>query len=108
MGTWVKETDEAIYLMQGNQWISRILKKPSTTNPKEQVLNIEGMRTWFTRSDFPGAMTVSVGVSGQEPEQTGTDSGNQPSEPDDGDGSETSPEPPRWRWRNHPAHSGHQ
>ena len=31
MGTWVKETDEAIYLMQGNQWISRILKKPSTT-----------------------------------------------------------------------------
>jgi hypothetical protein len=94
MGTWVKETDEAIYLMQGNQWISRILKKPSTTNPKEQVLNVEGMRTWFTRSDFPGAMTVSVGVSGPEPEQAGTDSGDKPTQPDGGEGSDPQPEQP--------------
>jgi hypothetical protein len=93
MGTWVKETDEAIYLMQGNQWISRILKKPSTTNPKEQVLNVEGMRTWFTRSDFPGAMTVSVGVDGPEPEQAGDD-GDKPSQPDGGDGSGLLPEQP--------------
>lgn len=87
MGTWVKETDEAIYLMQGNQWISRIQKKPSTTNPKEQVLNVEGMRSWFSRSDFPGAMTVSVGAGGPEPDQAGSDSGNQPDQPDGGDNS---------------------
>ena len=87
MGTWVKETDEAIYLMQGNQWISRILKKPSTTNPQEQVLNVEGMRTWFSRQDFPGAMTVSVGAGGPEPEQAGGDPGGQPDQPDGGDGS---------------------
>ena len=94
MGTWVKETDEAIYLMQGNQWISRILKKPSTTNPKEQVLNVEGMRTWFTRSDFPGAMTVSVGVGGPEPDQVGTNSGDKPSKPDGGGESGLLPEQP--------------
>jgi uncharacterized protein YcbK (DUF882 family) len=76
MGTWVKETDEAIYLMQGNQWISRIQKKPSTNNPKEQVLNIEGMRQWFTRADSPLAMTVSVGAGGSEPEQSGGGSGS--------------------------------
>jgi hypothetical protein len=102
MGTWVKETDEAIYLMQGNQWISKIQKKPSTTNPKEQVLNVEGMRTWFSRSDFPGAMTVSVGAGGPEPEQAGTDSGNKPEggdnpgiipEKPEGGGETTPPEP---------------
>jgi hypothetical protein len=93
MGTWVKETDEAIYLMQGNQWISKIVKRPSSTNPKEQVLNVEGMRTWFTRSDFPGAMTVSVGVDGPEPEQAGTGSGSQPSQPDTGGGAVTPPTP---------------
>jgi len=42
------------------------------------------MRTWFNRSDFPGAMTVSVGAGGPEPEQAGNTSGNQP---DSGGGS---------------------
>ncbi|HIK45714.1 MAG TPA: DUF882 domain-containing protein [Leptolyngbyaceae cyanobacterium M65_K2018_010] len=88
MGTWVKETDEAIYLMQGNQWISKISKRPSTTNPKEQVLNVEGMRQWFTRSDSPLAMTVSVGAGGPEPEQAGSDGGAvvPPSEGESGSG----------------------
>ncbi|HSM80744.1 MAG TPA: D-Ala-D-Ala carboxypeptidase family metallohydrolase [Nodosilinea sp.] len=71
MGTWVKETDEAFYLMQGNQWISRIQKRPSSANPKEQVLNVEGMREWFLRSDAPLAMTVSIGTGAPEPEQAG-------------------------------------
>jgi hypothetical protein len=71
MGTWVKETDDAIYLMQGNQWISRIQKRPSSSNPKEQVLNVEGMRQWFTRADSPLAMTVSIGTGESEPEQAG-------------------------------------
>ncbi|MFH7244643.1 MAG: D-Ala-D-Ala carboxypeptidase family metallohydrolase [Spirulina sp.] len=72
MGTWVKETDEAIYLMQGNQWISRIQKKPSSNNPREQVLNIEGMRQWFLRADAPLAMTVAVGADGTEPDRIGS------------------------------------
>jgi hypothetical protein len=71
MGTWVKETDEAFYLMQGNQWISRIQKRPSANNPKEQVLNVEGMRDWFLRSDSPLAMTVAIGTGAPEPEQAG-------------------------------------
>jgi hypothetical protein len=71
MGTWVKETDNAFYLMQGNNWISRIEKKPSATNPKEKVLNVEGMRQWFSRADAPLAMTVSVGTGQPEPSPAG-------------------------------------
>ncbi|HEY9880348.1 MAG TPA: lysozyme [Leptolyngbyaceae cyanobacterium] len=68
MGTWIKETDKAIYLMQGGYWISKISKYPSNNNPKEQVLNVTGLRSWFTRDDFPQAMTVSVGTGGPEPQ----------------------------------------
>ena len=67
MGTWIKETSKAIYLMQGGYWISRITKYPSSNNPNEQVVNITGLRSWFTRSDFPRAMTVSP--KGPEPPQ---------------------------------------
>ena len=67
MGTWIKETKKAIYLMQGGYWISRITKYPSSRNPDEQVVNISGLRSWFTRSDFPRAMTVSP--NGPEPPQ---------------------------------------
>ncbi len=91
MGTWVKETDEAIYLMQGNQWISRIQKKPSSNNPKEQVLNIEGMRQWFLRADAPLAMTVSVGADGPEPDRVGSASPGV-KEPDERAGNETDPD----------------
>ncbi|MEO1068228.1 MAG: D-Ala-D-Ala carboxypeptidase family metallohydrolase [Cyanobacteria bacterium J06638_6] len=73
MGTWVKETDEAFYLMRGNQWISRIQKRPSASNPQERVLNIEGMREWFLRSDSPLAMTVSIDTGAPEPEQFGSE-----------------------------------
>lgn len=66
MGTWIKETDKAIYLMQGGYWISRITKYPSKRNPNEKVVNITGMKSWFTRPDAPGAMTVSYG-DGPEP-----------------------------------------
>ncbi|MBD0269230.1 MAG: lysozyme [Cyanobacteria bacterium Co-bin8] len=68
MGTWIKETDKAIYLMQGGYWISRISKYPSNANPKEQVLNISGLRSWFMRDDYPKAMTVSIGTGTPEPE----------------------------------------
>ncbi len=67
MGTWIKETKKAIYLMQGGYWISRITKYPSPRNADEQVVNISGLRSWFTRSDYPRAMTVSF--EGSEPPQ---------------------------------------
>ncbi|MGD1907780.1 MAG: lysozyme [Leptolyngbyaceae cyanobacterium] len=66
MGTWIKETDKAIYLMQGGYWISRLTKYPSKTNPQEKVLNVKAMTSWFTRSDPPTAMIVSSGA-GAEP-----------------------------------------
>ena len=65
MGTWIKETDKAIYLMQGGYYISKISKYPSKSNPNEKVLNISGMKSWFTRTDSPRGMTVSQ--TGPEP-----------------------------------------
>lgn len=65
MGTWIKETDKAIYLMQGGYYISKISKYPSKSNPNEKVLNISGMKSWFTRADAPRGMTVSQ--TGPEP-----------------------------------------
>ncbi|ESA32909.1 lysozyme [Leptolyngbya sp. Heron Island J] len=65
MGTWIKETDKAIYLMQGGYYISKISKYPSKSNPNEKVLNISGMKSWFTRADSPRGMTVSQ--TGPEP-----------------------------------------
>lgn len=68
MGTWIKETEQAIYLMEGNNWISRVTKRPSSTNPNEKVLDIQGLKSWFSRPDKPRAMTVSVGTGAPEPE----------------------------------------
>ncbi|MGD1854679.1 MAG: lysozyme [Leptolyngbyaceae cyanobacterium] len=81
MGTWIKETDKAIYLMQGGYYISKISKYPSKSNPNEKVLNISGMKSWFSRGDSPRGMTVSQ--TGPEPKpmprQTTTPSGGQTS-----------------------------
>ena len=66
MGTWIKETDTAFYLMEGGYYLSKISKYPSQRNPKEKVVNIVAMKAWFTRSDAPRGMTVSIGV-GPEP-----------------------------------------
>lgn len=68
MSTWIKETDIAIYLMQGGYWISRITKYPSQTNPKEKVVNIASLKAWFTREDYPRAMTVAIGTGAPEPQ----------------------------------------
>ncbi len=67
MGTWIKETDAAFYLMEGGHYISKITKYPSKHNPAEQVLNIAGMKAWFSRPDAPRGMTVSRGGTGPEP-----------------------------------------
>lgn len=67
MGTWIKETDAAFYLMEGGHYISKITKYPSKHNPAEQVLNVAGMKAWFSRPDAPRGMTVSRGGLGLEP-----------------------------------------
>ncbi|MEM1254447.1 MAG: lysozyme [Cyanobacteria bacterium P01_H01_bin.21] len=81
MGTWIKQTDKAIYLMQGGYYISKISKYPSKSNPNEKVLNISGMKSWFSRADAPRGMTVSQ--TGPEPkpipQQPAPSSGNQSS-----------------------------
>jgi len=68
MGTWIKETDQAIYLMEGNGYIASVMKRPSQTNTQEQVANITPLKSWFARSDKPRRMTVSIGTGEPEPE----------------------------------------
>lgn len=68
MGTWIKETCTAFYLMEGGYYISKISKYPSQNNPQEQVVNISGMKTWFSRTDFPGGMTISTQEDAPEPQ----------------------------------------
>lgn len=68
MGTWIKETDKAFYLMQGGYWISRLTKYPSTTNPLEQVVNTAALEQWLMRPDAPTAITFSMGTGYPEPE----------------------------------------
>lgn len=90
MGTWVKETDKAIYLMQGGTYIAKVDKKPSTTNSKEYVVDAAAMRSWFTRSDYPGAMTVSVGTGASEPASADGSTPIVPPTPDPDTGGESS------------------
>ncbi|NEP15312.1 MAG: lysozyme [Leptolyngbya sp. SIO4C1] len=65
MGTWIKETEQALYLMEGGYYISKISKYPSKGNSTEKVLNITGLKAWFARADAPRGMTVSK--EGPEP-----------------------------------------
>ena len=68
MGTWIKETDTAFYLMEGGHYLSKITKYPSKRNDSEKVVNVVGMKAWFARPDAPRGMTVSTG-GGPEPKQ---------------------------------------
>ncbi len=68
MGTWIKETGTAFYLMEGGYYISKISKYPSQNNPNEQVVNISGMKTWFSRTDSPGGMTICMQTDVPEPQ----------------------------------------
>ena len=72
MGTWIKETDAAIYLMDGGYWIDRIDKSPSSNNPQEQVLDVVAMAAWMMRTDAPTAMVFSLGTGYAEPPPAST------------------------------------
>lgn len=86
MGTWIKETDEAIYLMDGNYYLEAVPKRPSSTNPLEKVANIEPLKAWFKRADKPRRMTISVGTGEPEPQPLPS----HPSGPPGGGGQEPS------------------
>jgi GH24 family phage-related lysozyme (muramidase)/uncharacterized protein YcbK (DUF882 family) len=75
MGTWVKATDTAIYLMKGNGFLDTVVKRPSRMNAKEQVADITPLKDWFTRIDKPHRMTVSRGTNAPEPEPIQSDEG---------------------------------
>lgn len=66
MATWIKETDQAIYLMEGGYYLDKIDKTPKPNG--EQTLSIVAMHEWFARPDSPGGMVVSVGAGGPEPQ----------------------------------------
>jgi hypothetical protein len=89
MGTWIKETDQAIYLMEDNAYIASVIKRPSQTNPQEQVVDIKTVKSWFGRDDKPRRMTVAVGTGAPEPEPASSTPAlpERPERP--GDGTET-------------------
>src|SRR5687767_12389290 len=75
MGTWIKETDKAIYLMEGSGYIASIIKQPSQTNGKEKVADVTPLKSWFARNERPGGMTVAMGTVAPEPEPVRPDDG---------------------------------
>ncbi|MEM6426244.1 MAG: hypothetical protein AAF728_13955 [Cyanobacteria bacterium P01_D01_bin.128] len=66
MATWMKETDQAIYLMQGAYYIDKIEKRPY--GPEQTRLTLLDMKDWFTRPDPPGGMVVAWDTGDPEPQ----------------------------------------
>ena len=72
MTTWIKETDQAFYLMEGNFYLEKIVKesRPEGIGESgEKVIELAMLQKWLTDSDFekPGAMVIAVGVGDSEP-----------------------------------------
>lgn len=63
--TWIKETDQAIYLMEGNYYIEKIPKLPRPNGEKEVTVVL--LKEWFSRSDAPGMMITATGLNTPEP-----------------------------------------
>ncbi len=75
MATWIKETDEAIYLMEGGFYLEKIPKIPRPNG--EYQLSVVPMRAWFARPDAPGGMVISTGLGQPEPQpKPGTNPGS--------------------------------
>ena len=69
MGTWIKETDKAIYLMDGGQYLQKIDKTPrSGTVEGETFFKTELLKKWLNSNEPPGFFLVSVGTGILEPE----------------------------------------
>lgn len=68
MGTWIKATDQAFYLMEGGYWISRLTPSPSPTNAQERIADTSAFESWLSRSDAPTAIVFSRGTGYPEPD----------------------------------------
>jgi murein DD-endopeptidase MepM/ murein hydrolase activator NlpD len=72
MPTWIKETNQAIYLMEDDYYLDKIDKQSrpeGAGKPGEKVAYLDRMQTWFNRSDaeIPKAMVITVGTDTEEP-----------------------------------------
>ncbi|MEM9809404.1 MAG: hypothetical protein AAF959_29495, partial [Cyanobacteria bacterium P01_D01_bin.56] len=73
MPTWIKETDHAFYLMEGNFYLEKIVKESRPEGigePGEKVITLAMFQRWLTDSGFekPGAMVIAVGIGASEPD----------------------------------------
>jgi hypothetical protein len=53
MGTWIKENRCGHLFDAGRPLDFSHHQISSQNNPKEKVANISGLRSWFTRDDYP-------------------------------------------------------
>ena len=56
MGTWILETDKAIYWMEEQYYIDKIDKSPSSNG--ESHLMVTAMKDWFSSQNPPGLMKI--------------------------------------------------
>ena len=69
MGTWIKETDKAIYLMEGGHYRQKIDKSPRQGEVEgETFFRTQVLKDWLNSDDAPGFFLVSVGTDTDEPE----------------------------------------
>ncbi|MEM1254581.1 MAG: hypothetical protein AAGI69_19275 [Cyanobacteria bacterium P01_H01_bin.21] len=68
MGTWIKETDKAIYLMEGGHYRQKIDKSPRQGEVDgETFFRTQQLKEWLNSDDAPGFFLVSVGTGTDEP-----------------------------------------
>jgi N-acetylmuramoyl-L-alanine amidase len=63
VGTWILETDKALYLMDGDSYIDKVDKVASANG--EYTVTTSKIQSWFSRSDRPERMKIVRG--GSEP-----------------------------------------
>ncbi len=73
MTTWIKETDHAFYLMEGNFYLEKIVKESRPEGigePGEKFIALAMFQRWLTDSGFekPGAMVIAVGIGASDPD----------------------------------------
>ena len=69
MGTWIKETDKAIYLMEGAFYRQKIDKAPRQGQVEgETFFRTQLLKEWLNSEDAPGFFLVSVGTGTDEPQ----------------------------------------
>jgi hypothetical protein len=60
MGTWIYETDQAIYWMEAQYYLDKIVKTPVAAGGSEAV--VVGIKRWFASDQPPGTMRIVRGA----------------------------------------------